>query len=514
MGEPSRQVVKSYLAKRGYVLVKSQWDAMTLEQCRKECTVAPFSPVDYGEPPAKFPVYRECGKKMYLPKFYGISKFGVPDEVRIPEGDDIQLEFDGTLRPHQVEPVEIVMRSFTETGGGILSVGCGWGKTIAACYIIAQLKKKTFVLVHKEFLMNQWIERIQGVLPGARIGRVQGPKAEIEDKDIVIGMVQSVAMKEYPLKFFDSFGFLILDEAHRIPSKEFSKSFTKIQCPKMLALSATPERNDGLTKVLKWFIGDMVYEKKSQIETQSIMRRVMFRSRDRQYQAEIVSGYGQVNRAAMLNQLANFVPRILCIVKLLVEYVREEGRQILVLSDRRELLRDIEVRMREESLSCGYYVGGMKQVELEESASRSVILATYPMAAEGLDIATIDTIVLATPKTQVEQAIGRIRPQPGRETERKQPLILDIVDDFSVFSSQSHQRKRLYRKKGYVIEQATWDADAEGAGGDGDGDDAEEGEELGEWREEYRPRGQGGRAQPADVEETAPHAGFSLDDLL
>jgi len=181
----------------------------------------------------------------------------------------------------------------------------------------------------------------------------------------------------------------------------------------------------------------------------------------------------------------------------------------LVLSDRRELLRDIEVRMCESQISCGYYVGGMKQAELEESAGRSVILATYPMAAEGLDIATIDTILLATPKTQVEQAIGRIRPQPGRETDRKQPLILDIVDDFSVFSSQGHQRKRLYRKKGYVIEQATWDADAE------------EGAELGEWREEYRPRGQGGRAQTGmgdgeggESVAVAPHAGFSLDDLL
>ena len=492
------QQVKSYLGKRGYVLIKSQWSESILKACRDECTVAPFSPIDFGEPPVKFPVYRECPSKLYLPKFYGYSHFGEPDEIRIPPGDDISIQFNGSLRPHQVEPVQIVLNSFRERGGGILSVGCAWGQTIAACYMISQLKKKTFVLVHKEFLMNQWIERIQGVLPEARIGKVQGPKAEVEDKDIVIGMIQSVAMKEYPLKFFDSFGFLILDEAHRVPSKEFSKSLTKIQCPNMLALSATPDRNDGLTKVLKWFIGDMVYEKKSQIETTSRVRRIFFQSQNREYREEIISAFGQVNRAAMVNKLADFYPRTTAMIDILTQLVREEGRQILVLSDRRELLSEVERRLEDRNIDTGYYVGGMKQAELVKSAERSVILATYPMAAEGLDIATIDTILLATPKTQVEQAVGRIRPQPGRETDRKEPLVIDMVDDFSVFANQAQQRKRFYKKKGYVLEFASWDGDKG---------------EMSAIVEEYRP---GVKQRQHEAEEkpiVSSSGGFSVDDL-
>ena len=61
---------------------------------------------------------------------------------------------------------------------------------------------------------------------------------------------------------FDCFGHVIIDEAHRIPSQVFSKALQKINCPYMLGLSATPNRKDGLTKILKWYIGDIVYQNK------------------------------------------------------------------------------------------------------------------------------------------------------------------------------------------------------------------------------------------------------------
>jgi hypothetical protein len=72
------------------------------------------------------------------------------------------------------------------------------------------------------------------------------------------------------------------------------------------------------------------------------------------------------------------------------------------------------------------------------------------MAAEGLDISTIDTIVLATPKTDIEQAVGRIRPKPG-DSDRNTPLVIDIVDEFSIFENQAFKRLAFYKKKNYEI---------------------------------------------------------------
>jgi superfamily II DNA or RNA helicase len=86
------------------------------------------------------------------------------------------------LRDYQIEIVDkyinyvsnpICSGSSNNGSGGILEVPCGRGKTIMALKIISELKKKTLIIVHKEFLMNQWIERIEEFLPGARIGKIQ-----------------------------------------------------------------------------------------------------------------------------------------------------------------------------------------------------------------------------------------------------------------------------------------------------------------------------------------------------
>ena len=113
-----------------------------------------------------------------------------------------------------------------------------------ALKIISLISKKTLIIVHKEFLMNQWIERINEFLPGARIGKIQGTSFDIDNKDIVIGMIQTLYDKEYPSNAFSSFGITIVDEVHRIGSEQFSRTLFKTITPYMLGISATVERKD------------------------------------------------------------------------------------------------------------------------------------------------------------------------------------------------------------------------------------------------------------------------------
>ena len=100
----------------------------------------------------------------------------------------------------------------SHSNGGIISVGCGFGKTVLALYLATRLKKKTLVIVHKTFLLNQWKERIIEYIPTARIGQIQAGVVDVENKDIVIGMLQSISMKDYPDNTFSDFGFTIIDE--------------------------------------------------------------------------------------------------------------------------------------------------------------------------------------------------------------------------------------------------------------------------------------------------------------
>ena len=90
---------------------------------------------------------------------------------------------------------------------------------------------------------------------------------------------------------------------------------------------------------------------------------------------------------------------------------------------------------------AGQYVGGMTTSQRENSKEQRIILGTYQASGEGFDVAALDTLILATPRSDVKQAIGRIL----RQKNPKEPLVIDIVDAFSVFNGQYYKRRKFYK---------------------------------------------------------------------
>ncbi len=316
--------------------------------------------------------------------------------------------------------------------------------TAIGLYLASQLKKKTLVIVHKEFLMNQWVERIKEFLPDAKIGILQQNKMEIEGKDIVIAMLQSIVMKNYPDEMFADFGFEIIDECHRIPCQHFSKALKKINTYYSLGLSATPNRKDGLSKVLKWFVGDVVYSLTQHNNNNLMIERVIITSENEYYQKEEFMFNGKMNLAKMINNITDNLHRTNVIIEYIKRYI-EEDRHILLLSDRRKHLEEIYAIITKNNIcSVGYYVGGMKEKHLKLSETKSLILGTFCMAREGLDIPVLDTLILASPTGDIVQALGRIMRKQHAD---RLPTVLDIVDNFSVFIGQAKKRFKYLQTK-------------------------------------------------------------------
>ena len=449
----------AYFGKKGYTIPKCELTIQQHNTIRDDLTVSPNISINMGGPKIQFPIYRESPKKFYLPKHYGIQKFGIPLENHNDSGLPIAIDFAGSLRDYQINIVNTYMSNIQKGNfGGLLEIGCGQGKTIMALNILSKLKLKTLVIVHKEFLMNQWIERINFALPDARIGIIQGSKCEIEGNDIIIGMLQSLALKDFSNDTFDDIGHVIIDECHRIPSKIFMRTLFKINCNYMLGLSATPNRKDGCTKILKWFIGDVIYNAKTKDKNIVKVDRYIIESEDENYNKELLNFRGQVQMATMVNQIVMYLKR----TKMLVKKIREdidnnENRQFLILSDRKQQLLDFEKLLKESGIeSVGYYVGGMKKKDLKESESKKILLGTYPMANEGLDIPSLNGLVLATPKSDIIQTVGRIS---RIKHENIQPLIIDAVDNFLIFERQGKKRLDLYKKNKYEVEDIKYDLD-------------------------------------------------------
>lgn len=450
--------VKTYLGKRGYIVRKKFLKEEEIQKIRRDLNVRPNINNSFNDNISSFNVYLENKNKFYLPKFYGLKNFGKPEVNNIPEGKNIDVNFAFTLFERQHKPVEVALKKYEEQGGGILHLQCGFGKTILACYLISKLKKKTLVIVHKEFLLNQWVERINQSLPDATIGVIQGDKFDIEGKDIVIGMLQTLWRKEFPYNAFDSFGHVVIDECHRISSEKFSRALFRVNSKYMLGLSATPTRQDGLTKVLKWHINDIIFSMKVKNDNEVEVERKILHSKNEDYKKELIDYRGRVLMSTMINNIAYFKVRTYAIIKFIVDVLNEHNeRQILLLSDRKQQLKDIfDIVTEHEYCTVGYYIGGMKEAQRKESETKQLILGTYSMAKEGLDIKSLNTLIMASPKSDIIQTIGRIMRQ---KHENLNPKIIDIVDNFSVFKNQGKRRFGVYKKRKYKVIDIELDID-------------------------------------------------------
>lgn len=325
--------------------------------------------------------------------------------------------------------------------------------TVISLNIACHFKLKTLIIVHKTFLLNQWKERIEQ-FTNASIGILQRDKIDYK-KDFVIGMLQSIAKDKYPEKYFKKFGLVIFDEAHHAPSQYFSKALPMISCKKTLALSATPERNDKMEKVLYWYFGDVIHKAEKKKNNKVIVQLIDYTLNNKNFKEFKLSFTGDVNKAKTITNLTTIKERNLFIVQTIKDLFDNPERNILILSDRVEhlntlyelLLIHIKFNNKDDP-DMGYYIGKLKQKELDKSATKRIILATYGMAAEALDIPQLNTLILSTPRSDVEQAVGRILRKQDYHLE---PIIIDIVDNLKSCSNQSNHRKKLYRKMDFNI---------------------------------------------------------------
>jgi superfamily II DNA or RNA helicase len=438
----------AYLGKKGYSILKSSLSTKEQLYIRDELSVKAYIPKSPVQP-EPFTIYRESPNKFYLPRYFGQDTFGDFSENKLPQGDDIDIEFTGDLREYQINIVNKYIDFVKESGGGLLDVDPGKGKTVMGLYIIAKLKKKTLVIVHKSFLLNQWIERIQQFLPSARVGKIQGQIVDIENKDIVIGMLQSLSQKEYPEHLFDSFGLSIYDETHHLGAEVFSRCMMKTITNYTLGLSGTMQRKDGLTKVFKMFLGDIIHKEKTDTsEHKVIVKAIHYKVVDDEFN-EIKYDYrGNPLYSTMISKLCNYNNRSEFILKVLqTELENNRDQQIMILAHNKSLITYLHQAIEHRNIATvGYYIGGMKEADLKISEGKKVIIATYAMASEGLDIKTLTTLIMASPKTDVCQSIGRIL-----RTKHTSPLVVDIIDSHDIFEKQWYKRRQYYMKQKYNI---------------------------------------------------------------
>ena len=443
-------------------LPKSELSFAALASLRKKLTVIPKQASGFGggddeEDPGPIFLYKEDDQRIGIAREYFLQNKKAAHDIEYDLSNGARDGWPGpllftstkTLRAEQAQALKVIVQTL-QSGtrlGGMVKASPGWGKTTFACALIERLQIPTLVIVHKEFLMSQWVERIEEYLPGAKIGIAQQQRCEFKGKHVVLGMVHSLARGDYPKAFYSWPGLIIVDECHRIGARTWAPVPPLFKSRYRLGLSATPRRKDGADNVFLYHLGPVLFHAKEQ-RMKPVIKRVYTKFR--------------------LVQTPNFNPklapeslilRFLCandqrnrrIIELLIEAVKA-GRKVLVLSKRLNHLNRLEADFhrawQDDSLgpavSTGYYIGGMTEDQRYTASFARVIFATAQFAAEGLDIPALDTLFLVNPMSDVEQAVGRIlRPFEGK----KAPIVVDFRDDLvRMFRDYGDRRDALYER--------------------------------------------------------------------
>ena len=500
------QALDRVLTNRGYAIRKTSLKEEELLNLRKELTVTPISNSKFAAAAQdkSFPLFYESPQRIYLPRQWTLQRYGVPQANIVPEGEALPETAQFAGKPYEYQ-INIINKFIDSGGNGLICVPCGKGKTFMALAIAARLGKRFCIVVDKEFLLNQWKGEIEAFFPGVRVGifqrdkiqtqteviqpkeptlaelkqmakdanlKVTGTKQQLLERlqaanikvmddpevvsyDCTICMIQTIVQKEIPTNSFDGYGFTIFDECHHLGAQHFSRALMKIQTKWMLGLSATPQREDGLTKVFEMFLGPPVYWEKTREPDATVSVIVKsFRYENPDYAEAPVDWRGDVIMARLLGKVVEYKPRTEAIAEIIRAWIRESAeRRILILSERKSHLEEFETLLKPLEVEIGYYIGGMKEAERDASAANArIILATYAMASEAMNIKTLNAVVLASPRKRVEQSTGRIlRVRP--EHINLEHRILDFIDSHDLYMGQWRKRLAYYKQCHYNIYQ-------------------------------------------------------------
>lgn len=306
----------------------------------------------------------------------------------------------------------------------------GSGKTVVSLNAAGLLGVTTLVIVPSTILADQWEEEtaLHLGIPRRFIGRIGGGKENWKDKRVVIAIIHNLFLKTYPAEFYRAFGFVVWDEAHKLGAPMFAKTMTQFPSRYKLAVTATPDRNDGLGKMLWNYFG------KPSVEAVAPALHTTVWS----CEFDIIGNFKWLERCRNdvrpLKWLASLPKRNELLVKI-IKMAYDRGYYIVGMSkfiDHVELIKTmcIEAGIPENDIGQFTRTQGKKKTKvgkgyLDKMKTRRILLGTYAMLKEGFDQPRLDAGIELLPIANNKQGIGRVR-RPHKDA--KKPVWFTIRD--------------------------------------------------------------------------------------
>lgn len=388
------------------------------------------------------------------------------------DGIPIDVSFSGSLYPDQ----QIAFDILRQHDKGVLSATTAFGKTVIGAALIADKKKSTLILVHRQQLMDQWKERLEEFLvineklpeqPRKRgrkkvlslIGTYGGGQ-DHRSGIIDIAMMQSLERKNAIPEWIGEYGLVIVDECHHVPAVSFESILMQIRARYTYGLTATPRRRDGHHPIIPMYLGPIRYQVNAKDQAaQRPFSHVMiprftgmsFTLSNSQDTPTIGNYYSMIAEDDMRNHL---------IVDDVISCV-EERRNCLVLSERVAHVEKIAQLLSKKIANVFVLTGGKTASESNVALSRMravpqdipiVVCATGKYIGEGFDESRLDTLFLGMPVSWegiLAQYAGRLHRLYKNKTEVR---VYDYIDDqIGMLERMYYKRLKTYASLGYRV---------------------------------------------------------------
>jgi len=375
--------------------------------------------------------YHFCeGGGLNVPFHYGANSLELR---RPPRGrfEQLDLGFEGELRPLQVEVRKEVLRRLNKTGSCILSLMCGGGKTATAINVATLVRLPTLVIMNRLVLIKQWEESIRKFCPSARVQKLTA-KSKVAPADFYL--MNAINVPKLGEGALSGVGFLVADEVHLIGTEKLTNSLFYVQPRYALGLSATPTRPDGMEKLLHAFFGSVPIHRKL------FRKHLVHRVDTGLTPPRVLTALGKLDWNSVLEFQAESEERNAIIVEIIVG--RPESN-FLVLCKRVAHTRKILDALAARGIVGESLVGAKKTFD----STARVLVATVQKAGVGFDHPRLNALIVAADMQEYFlQYLGRVFRVPDQI-----PVVYDLVDNSHTLKKHFRTRRRVYLEHGGEI---------------------------------------------------------------